>query len=158
MFRKKETYTIKEFMNRGKEVVYEDTCVEMPLTNWEIRKAKEMGLITGFTLPVILAPLVKGSKALAASTYVDPAGAVEVAGKVDMYHKMIVAFDPLIGLVQALAYPVCMVVVLGGALFIMIGNKEKGFTMMQGAGLGYVLVQMTPIILNILVDAMKAVV
>ncbi|PEL13804.1 hypothetical protein [Bacillus sp. AFS017336] len=156
MFRKKETYTIKEFMNRGKAVELEDSCAEPPLTNWEIRKAKEMGLITGFTLPVILAPLVKGSKALAASTY--PDGAVEVVGKVDMYHKMIVAFDPLIGLVQALAYPVCMVVVLGGALFIMIGNKEKGFAMMQGAGLGYVLVQMTPIILNILVDAMKAVV
>jgi hypothetical protein len=28
---------------------------------------------------------------------------------------------------------------------------------MQGAGLGYVLVQMTPLVLNILVEAMKAI-
>ncbi|SFD43663.1 hypothetical protein [Bacillus sp. UNCCL81] len=154
MFRKKETYTIKEFMNRWKEPKVE----VVPLTEWELKKAKEAGVIAGFTLPLLFTGALKSTKVLAASTYSDPAGAVEVAGKVDMYHKMIVAFDPLIGLVQALAYPVCMVVVLGGALFIMIGNKEKGFAMMQGAGLGYVLVQMTPIILNILVDAMKAVV
>ncbi|WP_101844198.1 TrbC/VirB2 family protein [Halobacillus sp. Marseille-P3879] len=74
-----------------------------------------------------------------------------------MYNSVVKAFDPLIGLVQAMAYPVAMVVVLGGALFIMIGNKEKGFSMMQGAGLGYVLVMMTPMVLNILVDAMKGV-
>lgn len=152
MFRKKETYTIKEFMNRGKEQKVE----VVPLSEWELKKAKEAGIMMGVSLPLIFTGALKSTKALAASTYQE--GAVEVVGKVDMYHKMIVAFDPLIGLVQALAYPVCMVVVLGGALFIMIGNKEKGFAMMQGAGLGYVLVQMTPIILNILVDAMKAVV
>lgn len=157
MFRRKESYTIKEFMNRGKEVLIPD------VSEFEIRKAKEMGLLAGFSLPIILAPF---TKVFATSEYQvkdiiteDAAGQViEVAGQVDMYSKMIHAFDPLINLVQALAYPVCMVVVLGGALFIMIGNKEKGFAMMQGAGLGYVLVQMTPIILNILVDAMKSVV
>ncbi|RDY70341.1 hypothetical protein DXT76_13835 [Halobacillus trueperi] len=75
----------------------------------------------------------------------------------ETYNEVVEAFDPLIGLVQAMAYPVAMVVVLGGALFIMVGNKEKGFSMMQAAGLGYVLVMMSPMILNILVDAMKGV-
>jgi hypothetical protein len=71
--------------------------------------------------------------------------------------KMIKAFDPLINLIQGMAYPVAMVVVLGGALFVMIGNSEKGFSMMQKAGLGYVIVMIAPMILNVLVDAMKGV-
>ncbi len=72
--------------------------------------------------------------------------------------QMMTAFGPLIDLIQGMAYPVAMIVVLGGALFIMIGNKEKGFSMMQTAGLGYVLVMLAPMILNVLVDAMKGVV
>jgi len=149
LFKKRtESYSIKEFLNRGKEVV-------TPVSEFEIRKAKEMGILAGFTLPILLSPLAK-AKVFASAIPVTGGEVVQVAGQGDMYSKMISAFDPLINLVQALAYPVCMVVVLGGALFIMIGNKEKGFAMMQGAGLGYVLVQMTPVILNILVNAMKA--
>lgn len=71
--------------------------------------------------------------------------------------KMMNAFDPLIGLIQGMAYPIAMVVVLGGALFVMIGNNEKGFGMMQKAGLGYVIVMIAPMILNVLVDAMDGV-
>lgn len=156
MFSRKQTYTIKEFMNRGKEETY-----EMPPTNWEIKKAKEMGLIAGFSLPLILTKLkmVGAAAKYTANDIITDDGAgstvTVLAKNTDMYTKLVHAFDPLIDMIQALAYPVCMVVVLGGALFIMIGNKEKGFAMMQGAGLGYVLVQLTPMILNILVDAMK---
>lgn len=76
----------------------------------------------------------------------------------EMQTKMMNAFDPLISLIQGLAYPVAMVVVLGGAIFVMIGNSDKGFSMMQKAGLGYLLVMITPMILDVLVDAMKGVV
>ena len=69
--------------------------------------------------------------------------------------KMMNAFDPLIDLIQGLAYPVALVVVLGGSIFVMIGNSEKGFSMMQKAGLGYLLVMITPMILDVLVDAME---
>lgn len=72
--------------------------------------------------------------------------------------KMMTAFDPLIGLIQGLAYPVAMVVVLGGAIFVMIGNSDKGFSMMQKAGLGYLLVMIAPLILDVLVDAMAGVI
>lgn len=76
----------------------------------------------------------------------------------DIQSKMMGAFDPLIGLIQGLAYPVAMVVVLGGAIFVMIGNSDKGFGMMQKAGLGYLLVMIAPMILDVLVDAMKGVI
>lgn len=139
--RKQETYTIKEFMARKNQP-------EEALTQKELKVFRE----TGVLIPLAVAPFIKLSTVSAATT---TAPAAVEAGA--MYDKMLHAFDPLITLVQALAYPVAMVVVLGGALFIMIGNKEKGFSMMQGAGLGYVLVQMTPLVLNILVEAMKAI-
>lgn len=130
----KSVGTISEFMH-GKKA------------NTAVKTAKPYGLV-----PLAVAPWVVGTKALAS----DGGQAVAVAGTTaGIYERMIHAFDPLIDLIQALAYPVAMIVVLGGALFIMIGNKEKGFAMMQGAGLGYVLVQLMPMVLNILVEAMK---
>lgn len=81
-----------------------------------------------------------------------------VAFAQDVGTKMMTAFDPLISLIQGMAYPVAMVVVLGGALFVMIGNSEKGFAMMQRAGMGYVLVTLLPMIFDVLVSAMKGVV
>jgi hypothetical protein len=67
--------------------------------------------------------------------------------------KMMTAFTPLIDLIQGMAYPVAMVVVLGGAIFVMIGNSDKGFSMMQKAALGYLIVMIAPMILDVLVDA-----
>ncbi|WP_010529698.1 hypothetical protein [Lentibacillus jeotgali] len=64
------------------------------------------------------------------------------------------AFTPLIDLLQSLAYPVSLFVVIGGAIFVMIGNKEKGFN----AALGYMLVVIALIILDVLVDALGSVV
>lgn len=129
MFKKREqVYTVKEFMNR-------DNGDKVAKTG-----GKPYGLI-----PLAVAPFLQGTHAFAST----------VAGNVDTYDKVVKAFDPLIGLVQALSYPVAMVVVLGGALFVMIGDRSKGFTMMQGAGLGYVLVQLTPLMLDILVSALR---
>lgn len=127
---KTESMSIKEFMDRKKK--YESKKVSLSL------------------LPLATAPAWMAQPAFAQE-------AVPAMAAGDLYGKMVHAFDPLVALIQALAYPVAMVVVLGGALFVMIGNKEKGFTMMQSAGLGYVLVQMTPMVLDILVQAMKAV-
>lgn len=140
MFRKTETYTIKEFMNgcqrESKEV--------------NARKLSKAGL-----LPLAALPFTHIKHTFAADGVGSALPAMASTG--DIYVKMVHAFDPLVNIIQALAYPVAMIVVLGGALFIMIGNKEKGFSMMQGAGLGYVLVQLTPMVLNILVSAMKSV-
>ena len=91
---------------------------------------------------------------LAAAPFMPVAAHAETTVK----ERMMNAFDPLIDLVQGLAYPVAMVVVLGGALFVMIGNSEKGFSLMQRAGLGYLLVMIAPMILDVLVDSMSGVI
>lgn len=144
MFKKHtESYTISEFMNECKK--------ESKKT--KTRKFSEVGLI-----PLAATPFIHVKNSFAATiSGSDKALETMTTGSGDLYTKVIHAFDPLINIIQALAYPVAMIVVLGGALFIMIGNKEKGFAMMQGAGLGYVLVQLTPMVLNILVSAMKSV-
>ncbi|MDM5330343.1 hypothetical protein [Neobacillus sp. CF12] len=144
MFRRKEeVYSIKEFMDREPKAQRVADLTD---------KEKKVFFESGVLIPLAVAPFLKVKAVLAAEAV--PVTAAVTTGA--MYDKMLHAFDPLITLVQALAYPVAMIVVLGGALFIMIGNKEKGFSMMQGAGLGYVLVQMTPMVLNILVEAMRA--
>lgn len=142
----KSVGTVKEFMQAGRKV--EEV---KPLKVYSKQEAINTGLFGG-----ALAGWLGTGSAVFAS---DGGGATMVleatAQNASVYERMIHAFDPLIDLIQALAYPVAMIVVLGGALFIMIGNKEKGFAMMQGAGLGYVLVQLMPMVLNILVEAMK---
>jgi 2-keto-3-deoxy-galactonokinase len=144
MFRRKEeVYSIKEFMTRKNEDV-------LALSE----KEKKVFFESGVLIPLAVAPFLKVKSAMAATTAVTVTAAASNAA---LYDKMLHAFDPLITLIQALSYPVAMVVVLGGAIMIMINQKEKGFSLMQGAGLGYVLVQMAPMVLNILVEAMKAV-
>lgn len=75
----------------------------------------------------------------------------------EMQKKMMEAFMPIIELAQAMAYPVALLVVMCGGLFILIG-KDKGWDMMQRAGLGYVLIMILPMLLNVLVDAMQSMV
>lgn len=80
------------------------------------------------------------------------------AGVVDgaVTDKVVSAFTPLTELVKALSYPICLVMMLGGGLFVMVGNSDRGFGMIQKAGLGYVLVQMLPILMDLLVEITKA--
>lgn len=143
--RKQEVYSVKEFMNRKIGDVTKFEFKE------EVRES--LGVLTAFSLiPLATKPFLSAKQVFAADAV--PVNAINTT---EMYDKMLHAFDPLIALIQALAYPVAMVVVLGGAIMVMINQKEKGFGMMQTAGLGYVLVQMTPMVLNILVEAMKAI-
>lgn len=72
--------------------------------------------------------------------------------------KMMNAFDPLLDLIQGIAYPVALSVILAGALFVIIGNKEKGFDMISKAAMGYMLITVLPMIFDVLVSTMKGVV
>lgn len=128
----------------------------------EFMKKKDQALfVSSFTqsvkkpmlsiLPLALAPLWTGTKAFAQE-------AVKVVAEPNMQAKIMTAFAPILDLVQSLAYPVALIVVLGGGLFVMVGNTEKGFSLIQRAGLGYVLIMMLPMLLDVLVDAMSSVV
>lgn len=65
--------------------------------------------------------------------------------------KIIEAFMPLVEMIQALAYPVALVMLTGGALMFMINQKDRGLNLIQNASIGYILVNLVPVFMNLLV-------
>lgn len=65
--------------------------------------------------------------------------------------------DPLIQIMVAISFPIASVIMLGGAFFFMLGNSEKAWQTIFNAGLGYVIIQMSPLFLEILRSLGKAV-
>lgn len=69
------------------------------------------------------------------------------------------AFDPIIGLMQGISYPVAFVMLSTGFILIMMGQRHKGLHMIKWAAVGYVGLQFAPAIMRMLVEvggAMKA--
>ncbi len=66
------------------------------------------------------------------------------------------ALDPLVDVLVALSFSVASVIIVGGCFFFMLGKSEKGWRLIMNAGLGYVLIQISPLILNMLKDIENA--
>ncbi|MER2169061.1 MAG: hypothetical protein ABS938_00340 [Psychrobacillus psychrodurans] len=58
--------------------------------------------------------------------------------------------DPVIQILVSISFPVASVIMVGACFFFMFGNSERAWTMIMNAGLGYVLVQFSPLFLQIL--------
>jgi hypothetical protein len=135
MTMKTERMSIKEFMNREKPYSVTKNTFKF-----------------GVALPLATLPVATVSAH--AATY-EAAVPVATMSTDQIYDKILTAFEPITTLIQALAYPVAGVVVLFGAIMVLISQKEKGFALMSNAGLGVILVNLMPMLLNILVDIMK---
>lgn len=92
---------------------------------------------------------------LAVAPFVPTAAFAETT---DIQSKMMTAFDPLLQLIQSAAYPIALSVVLGGAIFVIIGNSDRGFSMISKASMGYILISVLPMIFDVLADVMKGIV
>lgn len=57
----------------------------------------------------------------------------------------------------AISFPIASVIMVGGCFFFMLGNSERAWNTIMNAGLGYVLIQMSPLFLEILRTIGKAV-
>lgn len=115
---------------------------------WKDFFAKQEGVLTPQQKRKINA-LLTG----AAAAYVLHLGHAEAAGIAD---RIIVAFQPIIELAQGMAYPVTFLMLTGGFLLIMIGQRYKGLAMMKWAAIGYIGIQFAPVIMQILVSVGKA--
>lgn len=136
MFKQKtEVMSIKEFMARGQAEPRRKSRKETA------KKVAKVACVVGVTAVCI---------GFGDVTFAS-AGAVN--GLVTA--KVIRAFDPLIELVKALSYPIGLTMMLGGGMFVMVGNSERGLGMIQKAGLGYVLIQMLPVLMDLLVEIAK---
>jgi cytochrome bd-type quinol oxidase subunit 2 len=86
---------------------------------------------------------------LTASTEVVTVNASKWAGEKSL--EMIAhALDPIVDVLVALSFPVASVVIVGGCFWFMFGNSERAWRTIQNGALGYVLIQMSPLILNVL--------
>lgn len=113
-------------------------------------KASLVTLATGATAISIT------GKVFASHVYASGGEAIPVfAGteyiKGEAKQKIVEAFMPLVDMIQALSYPIALVMLTGGALFYMINQKDKGLGLIQNASIGYILVQLMPLLMNLLV-------
>ncbi|MCL6586961.1 MAG: hypothetical protein K6T72_10700 [Anoxybacillus sp.] len=79
------------------------------------------------------------------------------ASAASIQDKIIHAFDPLIELVQALAYPVGFTMICAGFLVIMTGNRHKGLHIIKWAAIGFIGMQFAPGIMSILLEVGKSI-
>ncbi|SIR95243.1 hypothetical protein SAMN05878494_5381 [Bacillus cereus] len=56
---------------------------------------------------------------------------------------------------NSVSSPIASVVALCGGLFIMVGSQERGFPLTSRAGIGYIVVQMIPLFMRLLVEIDK---
>ena len=73
-------------------------------------------------------------------------------------NKIISAFDPITDLMKGLSYPTCFIMMAAGILLIISGNKHKGLTMAKWAGVGFLLMQFLPTIMQLLVEVGNSIV
>ncbi|MFH5181178.1 hypothetical protein ACHHV8_36765 [Paenibacillus sp. TAB 01] len=143
----------KELQLAGGSVIGEEVASgsdREKLRRWE-RGLKSM---LGYTVPVVFASSFIPYGNVSAHGLEEPAPApVMIAAAVPaaVKERILHAFDPLIDLAISLSYPIAGVMIAGGCLFIMIGNRERGMQMLQNSAIGYILVQLSPMFLNLLV-------
>jgi hypothetical protein len=116
--------------------------------SWKLAKKKRTitKVATSVSVPMALtAPHVS----FASSGGVVEAGATEWLGEKTL-STLAHALDPLVDIMVALSFPIASVAMLGGCFHFFFNNPEKAWSTMQNVGLGYVLIQLMPMILGVL--------
>lgn len=66
-------------------------------------------------------------------------------------------FDPVVEMIVAISLPLASVVVAGAGILLILGNSDKAQSMIIKAGIGYVVIQLLPLIISIFKTMGKAV-
>lgn len=104
-----------------------------------------------------LVPLAFAPKAFAQGPEAVTVGATQFIGEKSL-EVIAHALDPVVQLLVALSFPVASVIIVGSCFFFMFGNPEKAWSTMQNAGLGYVLINLMPMLLSVLKEVGKSIV
>jgi len=141
---KTQTMTISDFMNGD-------------FKKEKKKRQKEIGRIVKRTGTTIVIPLIAAKPAMAAGT-IDavPVGAKQYIGESTL-EIIAHALDPLVDLMVALSFPIASVVIIGSCFFFMFGKGERAWSGIQNAGLGYILIQIMPMLLKVLKDIGSAI-
>lgn len=153
MFKRKKTIKFSEFMSGEYKTK-------------EKKARKKQARVVAKSLSAIAIPALTGgtvlplSMAFAIPAFASTDGTAEVAGSmvesgthfVSKHTLNIIAhsLDPVVEILCAFAFPVASVIMAGACFLFMFNRADRGFEMIQRAGLGYVLIQMLPFFLNVL--------
>lgn len=161
MFRQKqESIKFSDFMSgEYKSIKKEEKTPQRAKTG--VKKVT----LAGVTIPLAasnIARMFSASPALADGietvNYMPIEAVPAVAGTGAVMDKLAHAFDPLIEVMVGLALPIAGVMITGGCLLILIGQKEPGFRLIMNSALGYALVTISPLLLALLAEVGKALV
>lgn len=86
-----------------------------------------------------------------------PVGAVSDSIANASLDMLTTIMNPIIDILVALALPVASLMMVGACFFIILGQKEKAYSIIFNSAIGYVLIQMSPLLLSILKTAGTAV-
>lgn len=115
----------------------------------QIGKNKELGKIARRVGTSIAVPLILAKPVFAAEPEAITVGATHVIGEKTL-EVIAHALDPLVDLMVALSFPIASVVMLGACFFFMFGQSDRAWNSIMQAGLGYVLIQIMPMLLDVL--------
>lgn len=117
------------------------------------KKATQLG--AGVVIPLAIGSPVGAvmgvTRAFASTgaTEAVPAGTGEWIGEKSA-HALAHVLDPLVDVLVSLSLPIASVIVVASCFWFMFGKPEKGWQMIQNAGLGYVLIQVSPLLITVL--------
>jgi len=106
------------------------------------------GLTVSAAVKIKAAAAATGAAVVSSVPPMDAVPVGSVSGAIT--NQVIHAFDPLVNLMVSLSLPIASVILTGAALMVMINQKEKGYSLMMQASVGYVLVQMIPLFIKLL--------
>lgn len=130
-----QTMTISEFMSGDYKV--------------KKKSKKKIKAATSSVLPLSLIPTIASAQTPVTYQEAVPVGATEWISEKSL-EVIAHALDPLVDLMVALSFPIASVIIIGGCFFFMLGKSERAWSTIQNAGLGYVLIQIMPLLLNVL--------
>ncbi len=117
----------------------------------ELKKVTDTLVKAGTMIPLALTTAAHASAAesLTASTTQVVAGTT--------LQVLAHALDPLTQILVAISLPVASVVMIGGCFFFMFGQSDRAWSTIQNAGLGYLLIQLSPLFIKVLEQVGKSI-
>lgn len=160
-----QTMSIREFMAgdyKVKEKKQRDAKIKKSKQSMERIARIAAGLSIPLALGSPIGAVLGASKAFASTTVpISTPIAVPVTAKEWMGEQTLSTLahvlDPVVDILVALSFPIASVIIVGACFLFMFSNAEKAWTMIQNAGLGYVLIQVSPLILDVLKQVGNAV-
>ncbi|MGN7470518.1 hypothetical protein [Brevibacillus sp. SAFN-007a] len=117
----------------------------------DLKKVTDALIKAGAMIPLALASAVHVSAAeslTASATQVVAGTTLQVLAH---------ALDPLTQILVAISLPVASVVMIGGCFFFMFGQADRAWSTIQNAGLGYILIQLSPLFIKVLEQVGKSI-